>query len=77
LIVWDDLLFGEQLFRDLKPCLCHSVQFGDILPPRTLSHCDTLVGKLLALQGKRTLSVMPLPFWDIQSGDEICRRPLT
>lgn len=51
LIVWDDLLSGEQLFRHLKPCLCHSVQFDDVLPPRTLSHRDTLVGELLALQG--------------------------
>jgi hypothetical protein len=50
LIAWDDLLFGEQLFRDLKPSLCHAVQCGDVLSRGTLGHRDTFVGELLALQ---------------------------
>jgi hypothetical protein len=50
LIVCDDLLFGEQLFRDLKPCLCHFVERGDILCRGTFSHVDALFRELTALQ---------------------------
>ena len=49
-IVSDDVPFGKQPFRDLKPCLGHSVQCGDVLAARTLGHFDALVGELLALR---------------------------